>query len=48
MILKMLEKDPAKRPSINEVLSSSILQRPLKLITEDGIYNDEIAKEIKA
>lgn len=44
----MLEKDPSNRPTINEVLRSSILQHPILMITEHAVFNDEIAKEIKA
>lgn len=44
----MLDKDPANRPSINDILHSSILQQPLKMITDHATFGDNIAKEIKA
>lgn len=48
LILKMLEKDPSKRPTIDEILTSNILKHPLMMITEHAIFNDDIAYEIKS
>lgn len=44
----MLDKDPSKRPIIDDILRSNILKKPLMMITEDAIFNDDIACEINA
>jgi len=43
----MLEKNPKKRPSINQILRMPIIQKKIELITEDMILGAEIANFVK-
>ncbi|TNV77548.1 hypothetical protein FGO68_gene12403 [Halteria grandinella] len=47
LIIKMLEKDPAKRPTINEVLQSDIIKEKIRLITEQEVLGSDMAERIR-
>ncbi|TNV81543.1 hypothetical protein FGO68_gene3422 [Halteria grandinella] len=47
LLEKMLEKDPAKRPTINDLLQSTIISERIQLITEEQILGSEKCQRIK-
>jgi len=46
LIAKLIEKDPTKRPSAEEVLNFPLIKKYVRLITEEKPYGEVIAKYI--
>lgn len=47
LITALLTKDPKNRPSIEEVLKMPIIFQKIKIIAEQAVFGEEIAKTVR-